>query len=211
MNITEIVIIPSRENNIAEYQSYFSNIIFDDNIPSNLKQLGLKWGVTTQDGVEYYGMVDIENKLVAILKVDSERLNKAQISYTQTSEDYRNKGVLRWLANKALDKYRVLYSDSHQTPASVEFWKHMINFPGTNQNVFVYNIEDDTKIPASIKTDDEIWNQKESPLLVLSRHKLTESEKKYADNNTVWREKNNISEYDMFYFSYDISKGYYNP
>ena len=201
MKIKEIVSIPSREEDIAKY-----NYLFDGSVKVPTPLLGLTFSTASDDS---YGLFN-SDKLVGILLVDSERLDLPQIMYTQTSTDFRGKGLLRYLFNQAIQHHSILYSDTHQTAESEYFWRNLLIHPESAYTISVYN--QDTGIESKIdKTRlPDIWHD-EVPILVARLRIRTNEQHAMMKHNNAVRSRFNRSDFNLFYGPYSLTSDYRNP
>lgn len=207
MKINEIVINPSREENIEKYTLMFSGLPLT---PTPFYQNGLELDYArAADQAEYYGLFE-KNQLVAILILDFDRLDLPQISLAHTNTDRRGQGLLRYLANRALDNYPVLYSDTHQTKESQHFWQMLMKFSEPRYSVMIYDVA--TKQLASSKgvSHDEIWNQEENPIVALVRRDTSISEQAASLRGSQIRARYGRDDWSLWYGSHN-EDGYTNP
>lgn len=201
-----------------------STHIFDD-IPRtptnpfmNGKRLGYSRNVD-KFGDEYYGLFN-GKQLVAILTLEHDRLGKPQLTQIITADEFRGQGLMRFLMNKALEHHAEIYSDTHQTPESIYFWKMLLMYPEPNYTIFVYDTTTNTKTPFIRKSSKyyshdisygSIWNEKDNPILVIVKNAISES--KILDNIR----KDNIlkrhgrDSWSIWYGDYRADRGYLNP
>ena len=135
---SEIALVPSSSQNLARFETVFAQI---RKVKTPL--LGLFFAKTYQQDTAYYGL--FSDKLEAILILDFERMGKPQIEYVQTSQEYRGKGLLRYLLNDALMVHSEIFSDNRQTAESKTFWENIAKFPQPAFDVFVYDLANGKK------------------------------------------------------------------
>lgn len=207
MKINEIVINPSREENIEKYTSMFSGVSL---CPTPFYQNGLELDYAVAvDQSEYYGLFE-KNQLVAILILDFDRLDLPQISLSHTNIDRRGQGLLRYLANRALDKHPVLYSDSHQTKESQHFWQMLMKFPEPRYSVMIYDVTTKQLTSSKGVSYDEIWNQEENPIVALVRRNTSISEQAASIRGSQIRARYGRDDWNLWYGHHN-EDNYVNP
>lgn len=192
--VNEIQRLPSREEYIDEKFRH----LFNDAIGEKTPFADINYAEVIHDDVDYFGMLT-NDQLIAILVVEDSRYNIPQILLTQTEKSFRMKGIMRYLVDKALVKYSELFSDDSQTPESEDFWKHLIQIPGAGNTTWVYYPDTTRKIPARTVEFDEIWNDKISPILSISKHRLSESEITERQRINMIKAKFGRSDEQLFY------------
>lgn len=215
MKLSEIILIPSREESIENFLKYFSD---SEKYKTEFYEIGKRLDFSfSKDKFddEYYGLLS-DNNLVAILKVDFSRLNKPQIEYVQTSKEYRGQGLLRYLVNVALNKHNELYSDTHQTSESKRFWSMLMKFPQPEFKIYIYDVETNTKMSTSDyvgNVDKEIWNDMENAILLINKQKRFETNEQYEIylKHQVKRKLSQRDDFNLWYGHYDKNSGYENP
>ena len=192
--IFEIQRLVNRDEYIEEKFGY----LFTDDLRKKTPFKGLEFSEVTNSETDYFGMLQ-DDELIAILVVEKSRHDVPQILLTQTNKNYRMKGIMRYLVDQALLKYGELYSDDSHTSDSEEFWKQLIKVPGAGNTTWAYYPDTDTKIPARDLSDSEIWNDKVTPILSISRYKLTESEISERLRINAIKSKLGRSDDELFY------------
>lgn len=161
MKISEIILYPNREENIEKYTHYFIN----SNHVSAFS--GLTFSQVLSSDEHYLGLFN-QTKLAAILHLNVRDSNFWQITYTQTEQDFKGQGCFRYLITAAVNSHGSVLSDDHQTPQSKQAWKSLIQYPGPNLNIFVYDTDTQNKIPSTDFSENEIWNNKSNPVLLIT-------------------------------------------
>ena len=193
-NINEIQRLPSREEFIDEKFKH----LFNNAVREKTPFADIEFCEVIHDEVDYFGMLT-NDQLKAILIIEDSRHSIPQILLTQTEKSFRMKGIMRYLVDKALIKYSELFSDDSQTPESEDFWKHLIQIPGAGNTTWVYYPDTTRKIPARTVEFDEIWNDKVSPILSISKHRLSESEITDRQRINMIKSKFGRSDEQLFY------------
>ena len=168
MKIDEIVSIESRDTSLSEYDQYFKNAAKEPvSIVGSVVSTLCYSTCSVAIGDEYFAILD-SDAVVSLLKIEFSRLNKAQIELTQTDYRFRKQGLLRYLLGKAIDKYAVVYSDTHQTVDARLFWESLMRFPGDFQ-ITATNVISQDEVPVSTA-----WDGTEDVLLAVSYRTISE-------------------------------------
>lgn len=159
MRIDEIVVYPNRIENIEKYNQYFKNA-------SGAPAFGdLTAYRHTGSDEDYFGLFN-GTRLISILHLNVREHGQWQISYAQTEPEYQGQGCFRYLLNLAITAHGSVLSDSHQTTASKDAWQSLIKYPGPSLDIFVYDTETKNQIPARDVPENQIWNNKDTPVLL---------------------------------------------
>ncbi len=203
MKINEIVLFPSREEPIENYQYLF------DNAKREPAFNNLEFSQVFDLDEHYLGLFN-SNKLISYLWISFREENKWQVSYSQTDLKFRRQGCFRYLLLQAVNMHNEILSDDHQTIESQNAWKALIKYPGGKFHIFLYN----TKLNKILEktyglSDDKIWNQNEDTLLLVQKiqhsekflehlNRDNEHKKKFGrDYNHIWFGTNSSNnEYD---------------
>lgn len=161
MKIAEIVIYPDRTESMEKYNQYFK----DATTSSAFGDLILY--KSTNSDEDFIGLFE-KTQLVAVLHLNIREHGMWQITYTQTALDWQGQGCFRYLLTSAVATHGIVLSDDHQTQASKEAWKSLIKYPGPNLEIFVYDVDTKNKIPSFDVPDNEIWNNKSNPILLIT-------------------------------------------
>lgn len=205
MGNSEIAMAVSREENIEKYFPHFANQPLSTSEFPNLK-----YGRVVTADAEYYGLMS-DDHLCGVLILNSDRLDKPQIMYTQTELAYRGKGLLRYLFNHALQHHDTMYSDDHHTTESKQFWQGIIQIQQPSYKVYVYDIAKDSYTLATADMFDEIWNGDPSIILAAKKRGMTVAEAAYHQRSNEVRKRFNRSDFELYYGEYPANTGYINP
>lgn len=215
--VTEIVSIEGRDEPI-ENKLYLFNNTRKIMTPAFSNGIRYQYSQSNEYGVEYHALLhtlnDQEESIVALMGLESERLGKMEILSTQVIQSLRGMGLMRYLLNKALEVHDEIYSDTHQSPSAIHFWKMLLLYPEPSYRIMIYDIDTQEKKPIERNVDKElvrvIWNEKENPILVCVKNKFSVNETaRYQKNNEI-RKKVNRDDWQIWY-SKSVTPGYENP
>ena len=162
MKLDEIVITPSRAGDLYKYQQYHSlnkTPAFDD----------LSFAEAFPDSDEHVlVLINSDNDVVSVLDLTIRDNSDPvwQIKYTETDSGYQNRGCFRYLLIRAVNQHKEVMSDDHQTPEAVRAWKGLIQYPGGQMEIWV--VDGDTRTPTYGVPTEQIWNDKETPILLVT-------------------------------------------
>ncbi len=158
MKIQEIVLYPSRIENIDKYQY----ALLKSQKSKAFGSLELSENITPDEHI--LGLFDKE-KLASVLHLNIRDLGLWQITYTQTEKEFQGQGCFRYLLSTAVNNHNMVLSDDHQTTESKNAWKSLIKYPGPNLEIWVYDTFNHQKYTVDDYTDTDIWNNKTNPVL----------------------------------------------
>jgi GNAT superfamily N-acetyltransferase len=181
MHIQEIVTIPSREDEIARYRSEFD---VDD--PGIRAFAGVIFKETSLNDEHHLGLF-ADDELVAYLRLDIRDLGLWQITYSLTAPDYRGQGCFRYLLEKAVAEHKKILSDNNQTVEAKNAWESLIKHPGGLMTISAFDI--DTNTVSDIQSNDAVWNQQQSPLLLASAIHYSNKIKEHLDYSEKIKKK----------------------
>jgi len=204
MKLSEIVLIPSRDQNIQEFEKEF------DFLNSSKGFGSLKFVETKYNTEHHLGLVSGDN-LISYLRLDIRIDNMWQISYAQTELDYRGQGCFRFLILKAVNDHKKILSDTNQTEESKSAWKSLIKLPGGTIKIFLYDINTKELSPTLGTAENHIWGDSANPLLMITESQLTSQVKEVLDRDEEFKEKIQ-RDHDTIWFGPESSnKKYINP
>lgn len=215
MKLSEIILIPSREESLDRYIYLFKDKKKHKTafyaLNKNLDYCLVKDSFNT----EYYGLFQDE-KIVALLVLEFDRINKPQIEYVSTDKNWRGKGLLRYLINVVLKNHEEIYSDTHQTKEAQRFWKMLMMLPQPEFKIYIHDTETGNRTSTSKYSgqyDLDIWNDSDNPILVIvrqQRFKTNESFQKYLEHQER-RKHFGRDDFNLWYGEYTQGLGYENP
>lgn len=201
MKIKEIVLYPSRIENIDKYQ----NILLKSQKSKSFESLELAEIIGSDEHI--LGLFD-EEKLVSVLHLNIRNHGLWQITYAQTKSEFQGQGCFRYLLTMAANKHNMILSDDHQTNESKTAWKSLIKYPGPRLDIWVY--DNNQKCNVSDYTDNDIWNDKPDPILAATSKSNSDDRSstmnKLKENMNIDRTENGI-----WYGPKSSNKDYTNP
>lgn len=205
MKFKEIVLYPDRVENIKKYNNIFNN---SKTMPA-FGELLLSQVLSTSE--DYFGLFNQQRQLVSILHLNVRDHGLWQITYTQTESDYQGQGCFRYLLTKAVATHGTILSDENQTNSSKKAWQGLIKYPGPNLSIFTYNTTTHEKNSAVDYSEDDIWNNKTIPVLMITSQNNIESDrdsimKQLKENTGIDR-----TEYGIWYGPNTSNGKYLNP
>jgi ribosomal protein S18 acetylase RimI-like enzyme len=187
MKMHEVVLYPSRDVDLSNYQHNF------DLTSATFAFNGLRFVENKTDQSHDLGLFD-KDTLVAYLRLDIRDHGLWQITLAQTDPKFQGQGCFRYLLLKAVEDHNNILSDDHQTQQAADAWKSLIRYPSNRIKILLYDFESKKTIPISDVLDSEIWNQKENLVLMITKQKYikesirdTEIKKRYGrDYDSIW-------------------------
>lgn len=205
MRMDEIVLYPDRSEDISKYNQYFDS------------RAG---GIPAFDDLVYYNYVNNESEyhalfskdsLVSITHVDIRDHGLWQITYAQTESSFKGKGCFRFLLTQISKNKSIVLSDDHHTPEAMRAWKSLIEFPGPDIAVWVYDVSSGQKQAADKITSEEIWNNKDVPVLAVTPKSRTVSTRDSTMNKLSENIQINRTENQIWFGANSSTNNYWNP
>lgn len=161
MKIDEIVLYPDRTENIEKYIQYFK----DSKSSPAFNDLILYRNIQSDE--DFIGLFD-ETRLISVLHLNIRDHGLWQITYAQTEPDFYGHGCFRYLVTAAVATHGTVLSDDHQTNSAKQAWKSLIQYPGPNLDIFVYDTDTKNKVSSADAPEQEIWNNHDNPVLLIT-------------------------------------------
>jgi hypothetical protein len=205
MKLKEIIVYPDRNGDLEKYQNFFLNSHKRPAFHS------LEYSRVNDTDDDKLGLFNKET-LVSILHLNIRDEIFWQITYTETDEKFQGQGCFRYLINQAVKAHGEILSDTHQTPKSKIAWQSLIKHPGPELNIYVYDVERKIKQPAYEILDNQIWNNKSNPVLMVTKTSYNQNNvresvmKKLMDQVGIDRTDNGI-----WYGPGTSNHDYFNP
>ena len=208
MQVNEIITYPSRAGSITFIAGYQN--IFDKDIKS--KAFNNLMFAEHESNDSYFSGLFNNDTLVAVLNVVFREHNMWQITYTETVPEYQGQGAFRYLLIRAVNRYKKILCDEHQTNEAKQAWKSLIKYSGGQFNILVYDPLTNNTEPVEHFSDDKIWNQKSSPLLMIT-NTLSEDQVIVNSNREQYMENVNTSrtEMNIWFGPTSSTEDYFNP
>lgn len=171
------------ESKLAEITHYGDNYHLDrlsDSIPffehsptiGTYKNLSFKIAHNQIFDRTLYALFD-GDKLVSLLTLIDSDINLPhggqQVLQTQTLDNYRNLGCMRFLFNEAIDNYGSILSDDQHSTSAVGMWKALIQNPN-GLKIYKYEISTGNSKLLNKKSDlTDVWANNDSIRLVATK------------------------------------------
>lgn len=200
----EIVEYPNRTEDIKKYHHYFQGSI---PLPAFNGLTLMRNTSSDEDVIGLFNKTD----LVSVLMLNVREHGLWQITYAQTQPNFRGQGCFRYLLIAAVKTHKQVLSDERQTPLSKQAWISLIQHPGSNLNIYVYDIKTKKQLPAKDVPVNDIWNDKDDPVLM-----VTFSSSNQTDRNSIMaklKESTGIDRTDegIWYGPNSSTDSYFNP
>lgn len=157
MKISEIVIGTSRDDYIDSFVGNFADVTKTPSINN------LLFAKNYVNDIYCFGLFDGEKLVSLLFVVHDSDLNKHMITRSLTDEQYRSRGLFRFLLEKAVDQFGEVLGDYSHSHKAILAWSSLIT---AGKPIYTYNTKTGEYKLADEVDSGDIWDINDNHILL---------------------------------------------